>query len=302
MEAGPRHLASIDLHRVKHRDRGDLPGAGRCPFDGLQIRFIQVIRELEGDAILIVVACAPAGLRISDVIVAHDDTVDGNIARLRILPQGLHRTVHLLLAQHRFADQELAGLEANRPKIRQLLRPERELVQALHYVKGHKGDFAVLADSAVQQPDRPGGQITAVLRFLLTLWPGAQKCLKVTGADERLTSHHQPPFIGDQVGDAGDAMHIVGDNLPLAAIAAGGCLHQNTALIGQLDRQAVQLQHHQNLLILLKRCQFLHRFRFIQRKQRDIVGGLHQRTNRRVTHRLRGRIGHADAGGLLQFL
>ena len=37
----------------------------------------------------------------------------------------------------------------------------------------------------------------------LTVKPGAQKCLKVTGADERLTSHHQPPFIGDQVGDAG---------------------------------------------------------------------------------------------------
>ena len=212
------------------------------------------------------VARAPTGLRIGDVVVAHDNAVNGDITRLRILQQGLHRSVYLFLAQRGFANQKLAGLETNRPQVGQLLRPERELAQALHHVKRHECNLAVLADSAVQQPDRPGGQIAAVLRLLLTLRPGGQKCLKVAGTDERLTSHNQPPFIGDQVGNTGDTMHVVGDDLTLIAVAAGGRLHQHTALVDQLDRQTVQLQHHHDLLILLERCQLLHRFRFIQRK------------------------------------
>ena len=85
VETGPCYLAPVDLHRVENGYRSDLAGAGGVPLNALEAGFKGVILKLVGYAVLIVMAGAPAGLGVGDIVVGHHDPVNRDIVFFRQL-------------------------------------------------------------------------------------------------------------------------------------------------------------------------------------------------------------------------
>ena len=93
----------------------------------------------------------------------------------------------------------------------------------------------------------------------------------------------------------------MGNVLTRISIAAGSGLHQKAIFIGQLYRQAVQLEHQHDHLLSRKAQKLRAALRFIQRQQWDRMRCFHQGADSGIAaYRLRGRVRHAEAGLLFQ--
>ena len=133
-------------------------------------------------------------------------------------------------------------MEAQPPQLLQPLRFDGQLVEAFQHVKRHEGHPALSTVLGFQKPDRPGGQVASVFVGLaIAVHQGVLQHLKIAGADERLSRHHQPSLVGDLGRDAGDAPDIVGDDLALVPVTPGGRLADHAAFVGHLEGEPVQL-------------------------------------------------------------
>ena len=75
VEACPCYTATVNLHRVKHSHRRDLPGTSGCPFHRPKNRLLYLILKLIGDTVLIMMACPPASLGIGETVVTQHHAV-----------------------------------------------------------------------------------------------------------------------------------------------------------------------------------------------------------------------------------
>ena len=151
VQAGSGHFASVDLHRLKNGNRGNLAGAAGCPFNRLELCLEQIILKFEGKAVLVVMARAPAAFGQRDVVVSNNDTVDGNISVRRILLELTDTVLGFLLRQRALGDHVLAGQKAQRPQRLEALRLAGQFLHALQHIERHEHQSPSQAGPGVKQ-------------------------------------------------------------------------------------------------------------------------------------------------------
>ena len=301
MKARPGDRAAVNLHRIKDGNGRDLTGACGCPFNGPQLGLKEVIFKLERKAILIVMFRAAAALGVGHIIVAYYGAVNGDIIFLRIVPQHLNTRFQLLKLHLAIAFEVVANGKSKAPQLHKAFALEGKIIKALQNTERHEVDPALFADFGIQQSDRAGRQIAAILiRLAIAVHQSCLQYGKVAGTNECLASHHQPSLKGDVGRNAGNSGNIVGDDFTLIAVATGGGFLQDAVFVGQLDGQAVQFEHQQNALLTHESQQFLAALRLIQRKKRDCVCRFLQLAHGRIANRLCGRVAHPDTGLFFQ--
>ena len=247
------------------------------------------------------VAGAPAALGIGDVVVGHYDSVDGDVVGLGVFPKVFDGLIEFLLCQRSAGCFVHTGDETIGLQIVQLVGFALHLLKSLQNIEGHEGDTALFTVGGVHQPDRTGCQIASIFIGLSSAVQQSRfQHFKITGTDKRLACDHQPALIRDPQGDAGDTAGVVGNDFTLVTIATGSRFHQSTALIGQLDRQAVQLQHKHDKLVAHEGKQLLTALCLVQGQKRNDVDSLLQLADRRPAHCLGRGVRHPHPSGLFQ--
>jgi hypothetical protein len=95
VQAGPRHSAAVDLHRVEQSNRSDLPGTARCPLNGAEDGLHHIVLKLERNAVLVMMPCPPHRLGVENAVIAQHNPVNGQLFSISDSPQMLNRSLYL---------------------------------------------------------------------------------------------------------------------------------------------------------------------------------------------------------------
>ena len=106
--------------------------------------------------------------------------------------------------------------------------------------------------------------------------------------DESLAGYCQSPFIGDGQRHVPEGSDVVGDELPLLAVAPGGAFHEPPVFVDELHGKPIQLQHEQGAMALQEGGQVAYLFRLSQGEQRDVMPHLLQAADSLIAYGLGG--------------
>ncbi len=243
VQGGAGHGRAHDRHRLQHRHRGQHPGATDLDHDLPHPGRAPLGRELEGHR----PAHRPGGgaeatLLAGPVDLEHDPVgveVQGRALRA---PAGQVRP-GLLEAR--------APLPAGADREAQPGQPLEPLRVAVQVVALDPGQLvAEQAQGAagrlprVEEPDRPGGRVARVGELRLARRPPRAVELGQTAARQVDLAPHLEQGRGadHRQGQLADGAGVGGDVVPHHPVAAGHRPHQETALVDEGDRHAVDLE------------------------------------------------------------
>ena len=165
------YLAAFDNDGVHNCHRRTNAKPGGCPLNRTEPCLIQIVFKLECDPVLVMVSGASTGFRERNVIVSHNDSIDGNIVLLGILLKVLYTDLHLLSIQRSVSNIEFAHFKPKCREHPQFLGLVRDISETFKHIKRLKMQSPVFTFLRFKQPCRSSRKITGVfVRFTLTVY------------------------------------------------------------------------------------------------------------------------------------